>query len=333
MKISDLLDVIEDDTVPIQEKNIVSSERIMELTLAKIHADTDNNGTDRKKLSKGAIAAIVVAACLALSVTAFATGLVSRVVNWQGEMIGEVEEVSVTPPPICEEMERIERTQSILDEANCVELIIVKYTDENGVTGTKSSGLSRTLWSIEELEAALSDKGSELQLFTAPAGYELRSAKVMYDCAEGYEYTLISSETDDSGLTVKKYVLPRVGAVVSGYLIDYRDAEGASLFIMGRLLSSDVEFTIDEDETVRSIPVDGMDSALLVEQTDGTGPVTLEMAKALAVPIPYVEKAILSGAFPTEDDIFKKAWYSVNTDSMDADALLEWISEARPVVS
>ena len=336
LRISDLLDVIEDDTVPIEEKEIVPSERIMELTMAKIQADTDNNGSARKKLSKGALAAIILAACLALSVTAYATGLMSRLVNWQGETVGEEEAASVTPPPSVEERERFERTNAILDDADSMEFVLVKYPDENGVTGIKRDGLfrglTRTFRSMEELEAALAENGSELQVFKAPAGYEFHSAQITYDCAEGYDYTLISSETDDSGLTVERYVLPRDGAVISRYFVDYRDADGGSMFIMGTLLSTDVEFTIDEDETVRSIPVDGMDSALLVEQTDGAGPASLEMAKALAVPIPYVEKAILSGAFPTEDDVFKKAWYSVHTDSMDADALLAWISEAQPVV-
>ena len=50
MKISDLLDVIEDDTVPIREKNIIASERIMEVTMAKINTDASNNGAAKKKV-------------------------------------------------------------------------------------------------------------------------------------------------------------------------------------------------------------------------------------------------------------------------------------------
>ena len=327
MKISDLLDVIEDDTVPIREKDIIASARIMEVTMAKINTAASNDGNARKKLGKGAIAAIVAAACLALSVTAFATGLVSRVVNWQGETIGEVEEVSVTPPPPgSAEVNRFERTQSILDEAGSAELTLVKYTDENGVTDIKSTGLTQDFSSVEELSAALSN-GSELQVFDAPAGYAFHSAQVTYDCAAGYEYTLVSRETDDSGLTVEKYSIPNEGIIISSYMIDYRDANGKSLFIAGNLISTDVEFSVDENKTVEKVTVDGMDSALIFEQTDVYGIVSasLEMSKTLSSPIPYMEKALLSGAHPTDDDVFKKIWYSVHAYGVDAAALMEML--------
>ena len=335
VRISDMLDGIEDDSFSIREKNIIPSERIIEATMAKLHADSENNKTDRKKLRKGALAAIILAACLALSAAAYATGVMSRLVNWQGETVGEAEQPLETPMPSDEDVDRLERTQSILDETNRTELVLVKYTDKNGVTGTKSSGLSRTFWSVEELETALPDKDSELLVFEAPAGYGLYSAEVMYDCKEGFEYTLISSETDDSGLTIEKYILPREGAIVSGYLIDFRDADGNSLLFVGRLIDSDVEFVVDENETVERISVDGMDSALVIEQTDGTGvaSVSLEMSKALSIPIVYVNRALLSGAHPTEDgDIFTKVWYSIHANGMDADMLREWISTERPVV-
>ena len=326
MKISDLLDVIEDDTVPIREKDIIASERIMEVTMAKINTIVSDNGTTRKKLGKGAIAAIVAAACLALSVTAFATGLVSRVVNWQGETIGEVEEVSMTPPPPgSTELDRFERTQSILDEAGIAELTLVKYTDENGATDTKSTGLTRNFSSVEELSAALSANDSELQVFDVPAGYAFHSAQVTYDCAAGYEYTLVSRETDDSGLTVETYSIPSEGIIISSYMIDYRDADGKTLFITGNLISTDVEFSVDENKTVETATINGMDSALIFEQTDVYGIVSasLEMSKTLSSPIPYVEKALLSGAHPTDDDVFKKIWYSVNAYGVDANALQE----------
>ena len=326
MKISDLLDVIEDDTVPIREKDIIASARIMEVTMAKIHTAASNSGNARKKLSKGVIAAIIAAACLALSVTAFATGLVSRVVNWQGETIGEVEEISVTPSPGSAEVDHFERTQSILGEANSAQLTLIKYTDENGVTDTKSTGLTQDYTSVEELREALSN-GSELQVFDAPAGYAFHSAQVTYDCAAGYEYTLVSRETDDSGLTVEKYSIPNEGIIISSYMIDYRDANGKSLFITGNLISTDVEFSVDENKTVEKVTVDGMDSALIFEQTDvyGIVSVSLEMSKTLSSPIPYMEKALLSGAHPTDDDVFQKIWYSVHAYGVDAAALMEML--------
>lgn len=322
MKISDLLDIIEDDTVPIQEKNIIASERIMEVTMAKINTGASNNGAAKKKLSKGAITAIIVAACLAVSVTAFATGLVSRVVNWQGETVGEVEEVSVTPlPSDSEEMNRFERAQSILDEAGSSELTLVKYTDENGVTDTKSSEPTRTFSSVEELSTALADQDSELQVFAAPAGYEFYSAQVTYDCAAGYEYTLISTETDDSGLTVEKYALPDEGAIISGYMIDYRNSNGESLLITGELIDSDVEFVVGENQTVEKITVNGMDSAIIIEQTDGTD---VHMSKTLSSPVAYVSRTALTGAHSTDGgDNFSKIWYSVYASGLDADNLME----------
>lgn len=331
MKISDLLDVIEDDTVPIREKDIIASARIMEVTMKKINigaASAEEKGTMKKVRPVYRTALIAAVAAALLIGTAYAAGSIGRIVNWQGETVGEAEQLLATPLPSIapDEVERQGRIGSILGDAGSDELVIVKYTDENGVTDIKRNALTETFSSAEELRAALSDNGSELEVFDAPAGYEFFSAQVAYDCAAGYEYALISEETDDSGLLVEKYALPEEGRFISGYMIDYRDPNGNSLFLTGKLLGEEVEFSVGETTTVKRITVTGMDAALVMEQSDGSGVAapSLEMSKTLTVPVAYVNKAVLTGAHPTDGgDIFSKVWYSFHASGIDADTLLE----------
>lgn len=327
MKISDLLDVIEDDTVPIREKDIIASERIKEVTMSKINADMASNSTTGKKLRKGAIAAIIAAACLTLSVTAFAAGIMGRLINWQGDTIGEAQQPLETALPSAAGgyTERQERAQSILDSADKDVLVLVKYTDENGVTDIRSNERTRAFASADELSKALTDAGSELQVFDAPAGYEFMSAQVTYDCAAGYEYTLVSAETDDSGFTVEKYTVPDEGNILSGYMIEYQAPDGNRLYFDGKLTDGEVSFITEDDKIVKNISVEGMDSALLFEQRDGgsVAAATIEMSKDLPSPVAYVSRAVLTGAQPTGGDVFSKAWYSIHASGLDADTLLE----------
>ena len=81
MKISDLLDLIEDDSVPIREKDIIASERIMEAAMNKIRTEKEKTPV-RKGMRRGTALVVIAAALLALSVTALATGLLDRVVGW-----------------------------------------------------------------------------------------------------------------------------------------------------------------------------------------------------------------------------------------------------------
>ncbi|MGM9615402.1 MAG: hypothetical protein ACI3W7_07740 [Oscillospiraceae bacterium] len=326
MKISDLLDVIEDDSVSIRENEIIAPERIKEVTMSKIHADMATNRTVGKKLRKGAIA--IAAACLTLSVTAFAAGMMGRLINWQGNTIGGVQQPLETEKPIVSEEYAAgrEHIQSILDSSSNDVLVLVKYTDENGVTDIRSNDRTREFSSADELSKALSDAGSELRVFDAPAGYEFISAQVTYDCAAGYEYTLVSAETDVNGFTVEKYTIPDEGNILSGYVVEYQDSDGNRLYIDGRLSDGDASFITDEDETVKSISVEGIDSALIFEQRDGgsVAAATIEMSKALTSPVAYVSKAALTGAQPTEGgDVFSKAWYSIHASGLDADMLFE----------
>ena len=109
-------------------------------------------------------------------------------------------------------------------------------------------------------------------------------------------------------------------------MIDYRDTDGDSVCLMGRLVDTDVEFVVGENKTVDNIFVDGMDSALVFEETDGADVIaaSLEMSKSLSAPIAYVSRAALTGAHPTDgSDVFSKVWYSVYASGLDADTLME----------
>lgn len=47
MKISDFLDVMEDDSVSIRERNVIPVERIVEATMSKINSETQEEITQK----------------------------------------------------------------------------------------------------------------------------------------------------------------------------------------------------------------------------------------------------------------------------------------------
>ena len=68
MRISDLLDVIEDDTVEIEEKELTAPERIAELTLQRLHAESAEK---RRRSGRIGLIVLIAAVLAALSVTAY----------------------------------------------------------------------------------------------------------------------------------------------------------------------------------------------------------------------------------------------------------------------
>jgi hypothetical protein len=76
IRISDLMDYLQDDTVPFEVKDIASADKIKEATMNKLHTNTTTHRRPRK------IATILIAAALAVSLltgVAFATGIAQSI--------------------------------------------------------------------------------------------------------------------------------------------------------------------------------------------------------------------------------------------------------------
>ena len=89
IKISDMMDYITDDTVPLQIKNMAASDKIKETVMKKLH--TNNNVVKRtRKTSTILIAAVLIAALL--TGTAYATGIAQSIFGaMKGVYIGDDE--------------------------------------------------------------------------------------------------------------------------------------------------------------------------------------------------------------------------------------------------
>lgn len=268
-------------------------------------------------------AVIVLALCTAVA----ASGVLQRYVDWHGDTV-ELPFVALSTPrpvPSGEDAEREAYIGRLLQTCGENELMAVKYTDEDGVTHTNSTGLSETLDSVEALRARLADAGSPLEApWEAPAGFALVDAQVDYACAAGYEYILTETSEEAYGLTAERYAIPEEGMLIRGYWLLY-DGDGGKLAFHGELIDGEAVFIVGEDENVRRVSVDGMDDALVMENDGGP---SVEMRKTLDTPIPYAWTAPLFGAFPAEDgNAFTEASYHVSAAGLDADALLVLLND------
>ena len=285
MKISDLLDVIEDDTVSIREQEIIASERIMEVTMEKIRIDADASGTAKKRLSKGTIALLIAAAVLALSVTAYASGVFGRLVDWNGQTVETETDPIATMPPSAEMIENTERDaviNSILDQRGDRELVIVR---DSG--GGSSTDRTAPLASIEELADLLTKESSVFTVpITIPEGYTLVMGQVSFDSARGYGYTLESTETREDGLEVEHYSAPAEGDFISGYTLEWDNAAGQRISLRADMMqdAENMGFGVWGESKVANLTVVGMDDALVIEDGQIS---SIWLRQKLDPPVPY----------------------------------------------
>lgn len=323
MKISDLLDLIEDDSVPIREKDIIASEQILEAAMTKIRAEEDNTPV-RKEVRRGTALVIIAAALLALSVTAFATGLIDRIVRWDGT---QVEEPSATPmPTTVPETSQLEETEDqaiseALAQNQGRELIIARF-------GKKGGSIDRieVLASVDQLKALIEEKNSPLIIpLSIPEGYAFSRGSAAYQLAAGYSYALTSSETQDNGLVVERYDAPEEGDFICGYTLIFANAAGDELVVSGRL-SEDSEsavFGYMDGDKVNKADVKEMDDALVIEYQKYTA---LFMRKALETPISYVFPL---GMLREEEDSvneFDGIVYKITSTVCDGDSILSLLA-------
>ena len=279
MRISDLLDVIEDDTVEIEEKELTAPERIAELTLQRLHAESTEK---RRHSGKIGLIVLIAAVLAALSVTAYATGLLSRLVNWQGQTVETEAEPMATVPPDAEMIGNTKREaliSEILSQREGRELIIIRE-GEKGICGSRNVPVA----SVEELEELLMSEGSPFTIpVTIPEGYSLITGFVRYEALLGYEYTLATSEAREDGLVVERYTAPAEGDFISCYQLDYENASGELFSLIGMMMpESDMDFVVGSAGSVYPLTVNGMDNALGIQNESSS---SLSLRRKLAAPI------------------------------------------------
>ena len=323
MKISDLLDLIEDDSVPIREKDLIASERIMEAAMTKIHAEKDNTPV-RKGMCRGTALVIIAAALLALSVTALATGLIDRIVGWDGT---QVEEPSATPMPTKPpEASRLEEAHhraisEALAQYQSRELVITRFGESGG-----STDRIEVLSSVDQLMDLLEEKGAPLIIpVSIPEGYAFTRGFAAYQLAAGYSYELTSSETQDSGLVVEQYTAPEEGDFISGYTLVYANAAGDELMVSGRMSenSESAVFGYMDGDAVKKANLKEMDDALVIEYPEYTA---LFMRKALEKPISYVFPLGMLREGDDPENEFDGIVYQVTSAAFDGDEILSLLT-------
>ena len=323
MKISDLLDVIEDDTVPIREKNIIASERIMEVTMRKIHeSKTDNAQTTRprRRLATGLIAAAIM---LALVGTAVAAGQYWHAVDWNGrEVEGTLEEPAATLPPLgAGDIAAEKEIGAALEASDHRELVIARREDGTCQAGSRKESVA----SAEEVRALLAQESSGIIFpFSIPAEYVFQSGYVCYELSEGFDYTLVSSEERD-GYTLERYTAPAEGDFISGYTLTFADADGTELLVFADLRVEDIDtsFGHKDGAQVEAFTVDGMENALRIEDEEHAS-VFLRQTLEQTISIKSIHE-IMTGrsGYP---NVYGEVVYELNLTAPEADELVAMIT-------
>lgn len=335
MKISDLMDVIEDDSVPIREQSGADSQRIREITMRKIHNEEitmrknhneDENEDERKRpqarRTGRRTAVIILAACLALAVTAYAAGTLG-LVNWKGETVPEDNTVLPTPVPDTETVAE--------DSAAAIGRALLEGPSHGrdlltAKAGTHTGVLPRTEDCTEtrQLQKLLEAEGTGMTAdWRVPEGYTLAGGWTAFDLAAGYEYHLASTETTSDGVTVERYTAPETGDFVSSYFLEYVNAAGNTLTISAQMLTGiwDMEFGQAEGTAMEPVKVPGMDHALAAA---GREDVSLFAGKTLSQSVAYVDPLTLD--VQADQAYYDGILYRLWSDSLDADALVEIVT-------
>ena len=286
MKISDLLDLIEDDSVSLREREITASQRIEEVTMKKLHTEENYFPVTKKKASKGVSLFILAAALLALSATALASGLLEHVVRWDATTM---EEPSATPMPTDFPMNAVfdEAQEQAMGDALAQnqgrDLVIASFGDRAGTIARMEK-----LSSPEELNVLLEEMNSVLTVpIQAPEGFTFSQGSVSYELAEGYDYVLKDTQEQEGGLVVARYTAPEEGDFISAYTLRYVNAAGKEFSLSARLEenSESAGFGIRDGDRVQKLDVKDMDNALLIEYPEYR---VVFLRKALSSPISYV---------------------------------------------
>lgn len=327
MKISDLLDVIEDDTVSIREQEVIASERIKEVTMKKIHENESENARaarPRRRLATGLIAAAIM---LALVGTAVAAGQYWHSVDWNGrEVENTLEEPMATLPPDAQVVEAddnamAEELGTALEAADHRELIIARRADGRCEAGSRKENVA----SEEDVRALLAQENSGIIFpFSIPDEYVFQDGYVCYELSEGFDYTLVSAEERD-GYTLERYTAPAEGDFISGYTLTFVDADGTELLVFADLREKDIDtsFGHKDGAQVEAFTVDSMENALRIEDDEHA---SVFLRQTLEQPISFTSTfEIMTGqsGYPNQ---YGEVVYELYLNASEADELVAMVT-------
>ena len=250
----------------------------------------------KKKLSVSLIVAL--AAILALTATALASGLIMRgTVGWNGEILDEEKYASATPtgepmptPPPENGGEDADIAARVAEAAQAEDgmyLLATMVTEEDGTVAPRSYRQSSVDTGDYDRFLELMQGADSLPLPpAAPEGYAFTEATLFFQCAAGGGYTLIGRQEIAEGVYLDRY-LPEP-ALVEGYSIEYRASDGRYISCDVRMYPDldDMEFGIWDDQAYEVVKVPGMDNALAVSSE---GYSYVAMRKSLPAPVEYEE--------------------------------------------
>ena len=318
VKISDLLDTMEAPEIGLKEAEAISPNRIKEIAMKKIHTNQTIPFESRKRMSRGVIAAIVAAACLALCGAGYAAGLFRQQYNWKGEAVGAPRLVETVIPQdkVIGIKSDTQAIQAIYNERADRELIAIQ-----DAAGYHFSQRSESVSSMEELKEKLSAENSPIQVpYEIPEGYVLTSGFVAYETTNGYK--LNSSEVRSDGLVVERYSAPPENDFISYYRLDYENEAGDRIFIFAQMSQeSAYDFSAMSGESVESITIAGMDEALLHKSAARTA---LSMLQYLDQPISYVD-IFTTHDDESESDPFTEIYYYFDVTNVDGEGLMQMV--------
>ena len=318
VKISDLLDGMYAPDIGLKQTAAVSPDRIKEIAMKKIHTNQTIPFESRKRMSRGVIAAIVAAACLALCGAGYAAGLFRQQYNWKGEAVGAPRPVETVIPQdkVIGIKSDTQAIQAIYNERADRELIAIQ-----DAAGYHFSQRSESVSSMEELKEKLSAENSPIQVpYEISEGYVLTSGFVAYETTNGYK--LNSSEVRSDGLVVERYSAPPENDFISYYRLDYENEAGDRIFIFAQMSQeSAYGFSAMSGESVESITIAGMDEALLHKSAARTA---LSMLQYLDQPVSYVD-IFTTHDDESESDPFTEIYYYFDATNVDGEGLMQMV--------
>ncbi len=266
-----------------------------------------------------ALAAIVT--LLSFSV-ALAAGL-GGYVNYKGERV----DVLLMPQPTPMPTQGPEPT-NLTDEAftailngvmntSLDRLVVVSYDDGHGGGKGGSRGVIASTNTLDEMTSLL---GDAMPLPRIPEGFSFRAGHAELSCDADSAYELVSEEVTPEGVTIRYYAIPEGEAVPIYYSLSLENDAGDEIYCSVQLgfSTSGHHFGVNEEDTIQTPAVPGMDDALLIIRPDST---SLAMRRTLDEPITlWSRHPDIWERYPTETcDTME---YNVDSDTVPADVLL-----------
>lgn len=276
---------------------------------------------------------LVLAAVLLLSFTiALAAGM-SGFVNYKGEPVEPQNMVSATPmpenaqqtPETALEDELMALFTAVLNDKRLNpddQLTILSMQDSADSATTSVSEARISLSSLEELAALWEG----VPLPEIPEGFTFFTGSAHLSCAGDSAYEPAGQESTPEGVTLTHYTIPQGKAVVTSCAIYLKDAEGRYISCLMRLMhdGENVFFTVNEENSLKTAAVSGMNEALLITSPNGNA---LHMNGALDAPVevwysdPYMWEKGMKTA------VYDKVRIDVQSPYLSAEELLTMFGE------